>query len=140
MEEVKSICVPANSEELENVWGFISEELEHHDCPMRASMQLEMAVEEIFVNISSYAYKPVEGEAEIKVAIQEEPLSVIIQFLDAGKPFNPLAKEDADISPEAIEERTGGLGILMVKNMMDDVSYEYEDGKNIFTIQKSLEE
>lgn len=140
MKEIKSICVPADAKQLETVWGFISEELERNDCPMKASMQLEMAVEEIFVNISSYAYKPIEGEAEIKVAVQEEPLSVIIQFLDAGKPFNPLAKEDADTSPEAIEARTGGLGILMVKNMMDEVSYAYEDGKNIFTIQKSLEE
>lgn len=138
MKVIRSICVPANAGQLEQVWSFISESLESYDCSMRAMMQLEMAVEEIFVNISSYAYHPVEGEAEIKIEISEEPLSVAIQFLDAGKPFNPLEMEDADTSPEAIEERTGGLGILMVKNMMDEVSYAYEGGKNIFMIQKNM--
>ena len=65
---------------------------------------------------------------------------MIIQFLDHGKPYDPLAKEDADTSPEALEAREGGLGILLVKKTMDDVQYVYEGGKNILTIQKKLTE
>ena len=61
-----------------------------------------------------------------------------MQFLDRGVPFDPLATADPDLSPEAIMEREGGLGIFMVKKMMDDVSYAYEDGKNTLTILKGL--
>ena len=66
------------------------------------------------------------------------PLQVTIQFLDNGKPFNPLEKEDADITLSAEERDIGGLGILMVKKSMDAVDYEYVDGKNILTIKKNL--
>ena len=63
---------------------------------------------------------------------------MVVQFLDGGVPFDPLAKADPDITPEAIMEREGGLGIFMVKKMMDDVSYVYENGKNTLTILKRL--
>ena len=68
----------------------------------------------------------------------DDPLRVVIQFLDHGKPFDPLAREDADTSEEALMERIGGLGILLVKETMDEVSYSYEEGKNILTILKKL--
>ena len=64
----------------------------------------------------------------------------IIQFLDGGKPFDPLAKEDADITADGLFSREGGLGILLVKETMDGVSYSYENGKNILTIEKKLAE
>ena len=137
---MKTLTVPAELEQLQNVQDFISGELENCDCPMKAQFQIEMAVEEIFVNIVSYAYHPEAGEATIRCAVEEEPLQVTIQFLDHGKPFDPLAKKDADTSGEALEEREGGLGILMVKKSMDDVRYEYENGKNVLTIRKRLGE
>ena len=137
---MKSLTVPAELERLQTVQDFIAEELESRDCPMKAQFQIEVAVEEIFVNIVSYAYRPEVGEATIRCAVEEEPLQVTIQFLDHGKPFDPLAKEDADTSGEALEEREGGLGILMVKKSMDDVRYDYENGKNILTIRKRLGE
>ena len=101
-------------------------------------MQIAVASEEIFVNISSYAYDPSIGPAEVRCEVLEDPLRVVIQFLDHGKPFDPLAKEDADTSEEALFSREGGLGILLVKETMDDVSYTYQDGKNILTIKKNL--
>lgn len=137
---MRSITVPAQTEELERVQSFVDEELEAQDCPMRAQFQIDVAVEEIFVNISSYAYRPEVGDAEIRVDVAEDPLRVIISFLDHGKPFDPLAKEDADTSAEALCGRVGGLGILMVKKSMDAVRYSYEDGKNILTIEKNLSE
>ena len=63
---------------------------------------------------------------------------MIVQFIDNGKPFDPLAKEDADITLSAEEREIGGLGILMVKKSMDVVEYSYEAGKNILTIKKNI--
>ena len=135
---MKFIIVPALPEELTKVQTFVDTELEALDCPMDAQFQIDLAVEEIFVNIASYAYRPDVGEAEIRVEVNEDPLRVVVQFLDHGKPFDPLAKEDADTSPEAIERRLGGLGILLVKRSMDAVTYAYENGRNILTIEKKL--
>ena len=76
---------------------------------------------------------------EVRCEVLEDPLRAVVQFLDGGIPFNPLAKKDPDTSPEALSNRVGGLGIFMVKKMMDDVSYVYEDGKNTLTLVKNLQ-
>ena len=135
---MKSLTIPAKPERLDEITAFVDEELEAYDCPMNVQLQIELAIEEIFVNISSYAYHPVDGVAEVRCEVLQDPLRVVIQFLDGGKPYDPLAREDADISQEALEEREGGLGILLVKKTMDDVQYAYENGKNILTILKKL--
>lgn len=135
---MKSITVPAENDELERVQGFIDEELEACDCPLRAQMQIDIAVEEIFSNISNYAYHPEVGDAEIRCEVDPDNMRITIQFMDGGKPFDPLAKEDADTDADSLLEREGGLGILMVKKSMDSVEYSYENGKNILTIKKSL--
>ena len=130
---------PATLDQMEQVQTFIDEQLENYDCSAKARFQLDMAVEEIFVNIANYAYLPEQkGEATVRCCVGGSPLRVTIQFLDNGKPFNPLAKEDADITLSAEEREIGGLGILMVKKSMDEVDYAYEDGKNILTIKKSI--
>ena len=132
------IKVKATTEELDTVTDFVEEKLAPYECPMRTMLQLRLAIEEIFVNIASYAYSPEIGEAEVHCEVLKDPLRVVIQFLDSGQPFDPLAREDADTSEEALMSREGGLGILLVKNTMDDVQYSYENGKNILTIQKTL--
>ena len=133
---MKSLTVPAKSEYVEEINAFVDAELEACDCPMLTQAEIELAIEEIFVNISSYAYHPIEGEAEVRCEVLEDPLHVVVQFLDGGKPYDPLARGEADTSKEAILARVGGLGIHLVKKTMDDVSYAYEDGKNILTILK----
>ena len=135
---MKILCVPAKTEKLIDVTDFVMEELEQYDCSPKTRYQLELAIEEIFVNIASYAYEPGEGDAEIRCDILLDPLRVEIQFLDEGKPFDPLAREKADTSPDAFMERVGGLGIFLVKETMDDVRYAYENGKNVLTILKNL--
>lgn len=138
---MNTLTVPASVDYLDRVIEFINNELEAYDCPMKAQMQLELAVEEIFVNIASYAYNPVEGEAEVRCEVLTDPLRVVIQFLDGGKPFDPLAKEEYDTSPEAFDDtKVGGLGIYMTRKTMDEVQYAYENGKNILTIRKELQE
>ena len=135
---MKDITVDATLDNLEIVQNFVSEELENQGCSMKVMMQIEIAVEEIYVNIVHYAYNPEIGKATIRCEVTEDPMQVIIQFMDSGVPFDPLAKEDADITLSAEEREIGGLGIFMVKQSMDEVSYEYKEGKNVLTIKKVL--
>ena len=135
---MKSITVPANDVDTTPIVEFVQETLEQYDCPPRALYQIEVAIEEILVNIVSYAGLSNAEGVEVRCEVLEDPLRVIVQFLDGGIPFDPLAKGDPDLSPEATLEREGGLGIFMVKQMMDDVSYAYENGKNTLTILKNL--
>ena len=130
---------PATEDQLEPVQSFIDGDLEQYDCPPKAQIQLAVAVEEIFINIVRYAYHPEVGLATVRCSVGGDPLQVTIQFLDNGKPFNPLAKEDTDITLSAEERGIGGLGILMVKKSMDAVDYAYENGSNVLTIKKSIQ-
>ena len=135
---MESLIVTAEVKNLDAVTDFVLQRPEIAACPKNTQMQLRLAVEEVFVNIASYAYDPSIGPAEVRCEVLDDPLRVVIQFLDHGKPFDPLAKEDADTSEEALMDRIGGLGILLVKETMDEVSYSYEEGKNILTILKKL--
>ena len=101
-------------------------------------MQVDVAVEELFVNIAHYAYAPDTGSATIRVAPRQDPKGVAITFVDRGVPYDPLAKEDPDVTLSAEERQIGGLGIYMVKKSMDDMQYEYRDGQNVLTIVKNL--
>ena len=137
-EDGKSIIIDAVDDAMDPVQDFISDKLEKYGCEKKPMFQIRLAVEEIFVNIISYAYSPEVGKAEIRCDVTENPLSVTIQFLDSGKPFDPLAKEDADTSGAMFMEQEGGFGIHLVKSTMDSVDYEYRDGKNVLTIKKNL--
>ena len=135
---MKSITVPAHDKNPDPINEFVEEQLARYDCPPKAMYQIQVAIEEILVNIVSYAQLAEDEHIEIRCEVLDEPLRVVLQFLDAGVPFDPLEKKDPDTSPEALMEREGGLGIFMVKQMMDEVSYAYEAGKNTLTIQKDL--
>lgn len=135
---MENLTVNAIVDNLDEVTGFVLKRLDQYGCSKKTLMQIRLAVEEIFVNIASYAYDPAVGPAEVRCEVRQEPLRVIIQFLDGGRPFDPLAKEDADTSADALFARDGGLGILLVKETMDGVSYSYENGKNVLTIEKRL--
>ena len=135
---MKELTIEADVNKLDEVLAFIDEELERYDCPPKIQMQLDVSVEELFVNIAHYAYNPNKGTATLRVEIQEEPLSITITFIDGGVPYDPLAKEDPDITLSAEERQIGGLGIFMVKKSMDNMTYEYKDGKNILTIEKNF--
>jgi anti-sigma regulatory factor (Ser/Thr protein kinase) len=120
------------------VLSFVEKQLEEHDCPVKALMQLQIAVEEIYVNIAHYAFKTPKGMATIRVSVGGEPVQVTITFIDNGIPYDPLKKADPDTTLSAEERQIGGLGIFMVKKSMDDVKYVYSKGQNILTIRKSL--
>ena len=130
--------VQATKENLLEVSAFVEGFLEGIECPMKAMMQISVAVEEIYINIASYAYGDSTGMAEILIDHDQALNSVSITFKDSGVPYDPLAKEDSDITLTAEERAIGGLGIFMVKKSMDDMKYKYEDGKNVLTIVKKL--
>ena len=136
---MQELTVNATLDTLSQVQKFVESQLEAAAFPMQTIMEISIAVEEIYVNIARYAYNPQVGQATIRLQIIENPLSVSIQFLDNGAPFNPLAKEDANIKLPVELRDIGGLGILMVKRSMDCVDYTYEHGTNILTITKSKE-
>ena len=135
---MKELDIPAQRENLSEVLKFIDVELEQLGCSMRLQTAIDVAVEEIFVNISSYAYDPEVGQATIRVDVSEDPLTIEIGFIDSGTPYDPLAQPDPNTKIPIRERKKGGLGIYMVKKSMDDISYEYKDGKNILTIKKMI--
>ena len=135
---MKELTIAATVENIETVTDFVNEQLEALDCPMRAQMQIDIAIDELFGNIAHYAYNPEIGQATVRVEVVEEPLSVVITFIDNGVPYDPFAKADPDTTLSAEERDIGGLGIYMVKKSMDDIAYEYKDGHNILKIKKNL--
>lgn len=135
---MKELTIAATVENIGAVTEFVDEQLEALGCPMKAQMQINIAIDELFGNIAHYAYKPDMGEATIRVEVVEEPPSVIITFIDGGIPYDPLAAADPDISLSAEERAIGGLGIFMVKKSMDEITYRYEGGKNILSIRKKI--
>ncbi len=129
---------PADTRYLGAVMAFVEEQIEDLDCPMKAKMQVNIAVEEIFTNVAHYAYAPDTGMVKIRVQTDYQPDSVEITFVDQGVPYNPLEKEDPDVTLSADERRIGGLGIFMVKQIMDEVCYEYRNGSNVVTLKKRV--
>ena len=130
--------IEALTSNLPQVLEYVQNKLASVDCPPKAAMQIDLAVEEIFINIASYAYTPETGDAVVRVEVSEEPITVTITFIDHGIPYDPLAKDDPDVSLSADKREIGGLGIFMTKKMMDDMAYVYKDGQNILSLTKKI--
>ena len=131
---MKRIAVSANTDELDNVLDFVNTELDFHGFPSEAMADIDLAVEEVFVNISSYAYESQNGEVVLYISVSENEAT--LRFEDSGKPFNPLEVPAPDLDKPLMERDIGGLGILFVKQVMDEVLYSYSGGKNILTMKK----
>lgn len=126
----------ARVDRLSEVLAFVDALLEENDCPMKAQMQIDVAVEEVYVNIASYAYAPETGPATIRAEVEDGVAT--FTFIDHGVFFDPMAKPDPDVTLSAQERQIGGLGIYMVKKSMDEVNYEYVDGQNVLVIRKKI--
>ena len=133
---MSELTVDATRENLDQVLAFLDGALEEMLCPMKAQMQLDVAVEELYVNIASYSYPEGGGSAQILLEPLEGPRGIAVTFVDSGVPFDPLAKPDPDVTLPAEQRQIGGLGIYMVKKSMDSVLYRYENGQNILRIEK----
>ena len=131
----------AADENLEAVNDFIHEQIKPFSCHSQTLFQIDLAVEEIFVNISHYAYSPDKGTVQIDCSVEktaDAPAKLTVSFTDKGKAFNPLAKPDPDITLSVEEREIGGLGIFLTKKYMDSVLYERKDNQNILTFTKTI--
>ena len=135
---MNQLTIKADISNLGQVLSFADGILEQSGCPIKTRMQIDVAIEEIFVNIAHYAYPGGEGNAVIEVEADSSAKNVLIVFEDNGIPYNPLEKEDPDISLSADDRPVGGLGIFMVKKTMDGMYYEYKDNRNRLTSVKGF--
>ncbi len=137
--EIKELVVDAKVENLAQVNCFVEEILEPLDCSIKVQMQLELAVEEVFVNIAHYAYEDKTGRASITGQVLENPLRLKLVFMDEGIPYNPLERKDPDLEQKMEDRAIGGLGIYLVKKNVEEVTYSYQDGKNMLTLCKHIQ-
>lgn len=136
-----SIMVPARIDQLERVLGFVHGELARRLCPIKEQKQLDIAIEELFVNIAHYAYPDATdvapGMAKISYTYNATPPSIMVELSDSGIPYDPLKRDDPQKPKDFVEAQIGGLGIMMAKKSVDDIDYRYENGCNIITFSKS---
>ena len=134
---MKEICTKADKKNIEEVFAFVDGELAATESISRKdALKLHMIVDEIFSNISEYAYGDTKGDVKVSYKYDGKKDAVTITFTDEGTPYNPLSSEEPDITLSAKERKAGGLGLFMVKNVVDDIRYEYADGKNILILTK----
>lgn len=127
----------AMGKNLDSIMEFVQDNLDKCGCPPREQQQICMAVEELFVNIVNYAYPNDIGLAVIKVEeINDRELEIVLR--DNGKPFDPLRREDPDVTLDPDKRRIGGLGIYLVKKTMDEVTYHFENDQNVLTLRKKI--
>ena len=134
----KKIRVAATKENLETVTAFLDEILDEKDCPLKVRLQIDLALEEMYINIANYAYTPKIGEMELRVEFDEAERELTLVLIDSGIPYDPLAKKDPDVTLSAEKRKIGGLGIYLVKKTMDSMTYERRDGRNIVTMKKKF--
>lgn len=132
----KDLRIDADIDNLPEVLAFVDTLLEENDCPVKAQSQIDIALEEIFVNIAHYAYPNGKGEAVIRANVTSDGIQITLT--DSGIPYDPLKKSDPDITLNVRDRPIGGLGIFMTKKLMDDVMYEYKDGTNNLTFKKQF--
>ena len=132
----KTLEVDATEENIGAINDFLDEFLDENDCPMKTKMQIELAIEEAYINIAKYAYGDNTGKAQLTLGVENGELS--LELIDSGIKYNPLEKEDPDITLSAEERPIGGLGIFLVKKTMDSVSYTYENSQNILRMKKKI--
>ena len=133
-----SITLPATVESIGKITAFVEGRMEEKDCPLQQIMTVSMAVDEVMANVAMYAYAPGTGDVTVAVDFDDGSRTVSITFIDRGVAFDPLAKEDPDVTLPAEQRKIGGLGIFLVKKTMDDVAYRREGDKNVLCIKKKV--
>ena len=132
----RTFTIAADIDNLPVVLKNTEDFLEDKGASPKALNQLSIAIEEVFANVAHYAYPPKTGECTIDLNVKDKVFS--ITFTDQGTPYNPLEKDDPDVTLSAEERKEGGLGIFMAKKLMDNIAYEHKDGQNILTLEKKL--
>jgi sigma-B regulation protein RsbU (phosphoserine phosphatase) len=153
--ELKKLEIKASPENLNTVLDFINMELEQHGCPDHIRGEIDIAVEEIFMNIASYAYVPERSTEQVLTSVVSEKRGstpdtgnavilisvtgiVVIRFEDTGRPYNPLEQAAPDLNIPLVKREQGGLGVFLVKKLMDNIEYSRNDNKNVLVMTKKI--
>lgn len=135
---MKDLLVESKIEDVEVVMKFVESELQSLGCSDDAWMQIKLAIDEIFGNICYYSYGSDSGPVKVSVGMSEDNKSVLLTFSDSGIPYDPLEADIPDVELDGDERPIGGLGIFLVRELMDDITYEYKDGNNILCLIKTI--
>ena len=135
---MKEITMAAKVENIEDMTDELNAWFEENDISMKITLQLDVVLDEVLTNIASYAYEGEPGDMTVRAEMINGGSTLRMEFFDKGIYFDPLAKEDPDITLSAEERKIGGLGIFIVKKTMDNVSYERKGDTNILVIEKNL--
>ncbi len=137
---MKQIKVDADRKNMQTVLDFVIGELEAKDwCDRKDILPFHMVIDEIFGNIADYAYvDDKKGTVIVAVDTDEEKHTVELVFSDDGRAFDTLNNDDPDVNIPVEKRKVGGLGIFMVKNAMDEISYEYIDERNVLRMKKKI--
>ena len=136
---LKELTVDATVENVRTVTDFVGEVLEQANCPLDTRRQLNIVIDEVFSHIAQYAYGSVLGTATVKAGLEADGRTLVLIFQDGGMPYDPLSTKDPDTSLSAADRPFGGLGVLLVKKLMDEKSYAYQNGQNILTLRKKIQ-
>ena len=135
--KTRRLVLPNDIETIPQLNEFIDLVAEEVGLDMSLTMSLNLAMEEAVVNVMDYAYPDGQkGDVEIEVTADQEWMTFVIT--DTGIAFDPTTKEDADTTLSAEERPIGGLGIFLVRQLMDDINYKREGNKNVLTLRKKL--
>lgn len=135
---MQKLEVEAKMEYFSQVTQMVEEMLSEYACSPKILMQIQIALEEIFVNVAHYAYQTDEKPLTVQCEVCGEPPQLSVEFTDSGIPYNPLKRKEPNLTESAEERKIGGLGIYMVKQYMDEMTYAYKDGKNVLCIRKTI--
>lgn len=134
---LKTLTLPNDVQEVPQLATFVEEVCESHGVDMMTTMQLNLALEEAVVNVMTYGY-PEGTKGYVDISVQSESDSLTFVISDSGQPFDPTTKGDVDTTLPAEQRSIGGLGIHLVKQLMDSIQYEYKDGHNTLTLKKII--
>jgi anti-sigma regulatory factor (Ser/Thr protein kinase) len=133
-----TVTVPAQTEQLGQLTELLHQQLEGTSCPSKTVLALELVLEEAFVNIATHAYTREGGMVSFSCQVDKQLGLVTLCFKDQGVPFDPLTRQEPDITLSAAERPIGGLGIYLIKKTMDKCNYVYDRGCNILTLTKRI--
>ncbi|MDR2702465.1 MAG: SpoIIE family protein phosphatase [Spirochaetaceae bacterium] len=148
--KVKSMEIKASLENLNTVLDFVNNELKQHGCPSGIQGEIDIAVEEIFVNIANYAYVPEYSAEQVLTSEGSTPAAgniailisvtdkMVIRFEDTGRPYNPIEQAAPDLTIPPAKREPGGLGVFLVKKLMDNIEYSRTENKNVLVMEKAM--
>ena len=135
---LKELTLDATAENVRTVTAFVGQVLDQANCSPDTRRLLNIVIDEVFSNIAQHAYGSARGTATVKAGLEEDGRTLTLIFQDGGVPFDPLSAKEPDTSLSATDRPLGGLGVFLVKKLMDTASYEYRNGQNVLTLLKTI--